>query len=255
LAIVISWPLVGLLLLLYLAFGKQAPKPISELLKPFKNLKLFSAEFSTGEELARSASEAFETYRKQANAEYDRKVDVYDIRRRMADVIEKYLSESLKDVLEILALRCTIHVADALFADTLYQLVDYYPGAGGKGRRKSIRFGIIGKTWRLSETQMSGNVSTKPRDLVLDWGMTMEEAAAAGQGRPSFLSALLLHEDDSRVGIFFLDSTKPDAFALRSKIEWDRIINDACRAAGLTKALADLNKELREHAPLVKLYN
>jgi hypothetical protein len=180
---------------------------------------------------------------------------VYDVKRRMADVIEKHLIKSFNNILDVPGIRCTLHVPDVLFADTLYQLVDYYPGKGGKGRRKSIRFGIIGKTWRLSESQESGDVSTKKRDLILDWGMTMEEAAAAGQGRPSFVSVLLLDENNTQAGIFFMDSTRPNAFTSPPLLDWDKIINVACETAGLTRALADLNRELREHGPLVKLYN
>ncbi len=255
LAVIISWPFVGLLLLLYLVLGKSAPRPLAELLKPFKNVKLFGAELSLGEELARSAAEAFEAYGKQAGIEYDRKVEVYDVKRRMGDVIERHLSKSFNNILDVKGLRCTLHVPDVLFADTLYQLIDYYAGKGGKGRRKSIRFGIIGKTWRLSESQVSGNVSTKKRDLILEWGMTMEEAAAAGQGRPSFVSVLLLDENNTQAGIFFMDSTGTNAFTSPPLLDWDKIINVACKTAGLTKALADLNRELREHGPLVKLYN
>jgi hypothetical protein len=56
-------------------------------------------------------------------------------------------------------IRGTIHVPDIIFKEYLYQLTKYYVltenGSrveGSPGRRFSMRFGIIGRAWRLKES-------------------------------------------------------------------------------------------------------
>jgi hypothetical protein len=90
--------------------------------------------------------------------------------------------------LEISTFRCTIHVSDILFADDLYQLLNHYPRSGGSGvgRRFSVRYGIIGRAWRLNQHQGEGDARAESKeDLVRYWGMTQEEAEAISRHRPS----------------------------------------------------------------------
>src|SRR4029077_20924802 len=127
-----------------------------------------------------------------------------DVIDEMRKVIDK--RKPIKD------LRCTLHVPDILFADTLYQLVDYYPRWGGRGRPFSSRFGIIGLCWRSREDQIQGAVPIDPQELVRKWGMTHEEAVASGGGRQSFLALLLSDVSDTHVAILYMDATEKDAF-------------------------------------------
>lgn len=93
--------------------------------------------------------------------------------------------------------RSTIHIQDVLEPESLYQLVEYIyvsePQGHPKtrGRRNSIRFGIIGRAWRLGRSEYDATVTTDVAELVKVWGMTQDEAARAGRGRQSFAVVLL----------------------------------------------------------------
>ncbi len=255
-----SWQFIVLLLLVYLALSRGAPQRTRELLRPFRTLKLFGAEVELSEEaakqVAKNADEAIEAYRKQVKWEYDRGIEVHGLAQKLEDVLERYLTPVLGRLGAISGFRCTIHVPDILFDETLYQLLDYYPVGGGRGRTWSLRFGIIGRTWRLGDAEIKGDVPTNSRDLILEWGMTRKEAAAAGQGKRSFACVVLRSEEDTNVGIFYMDATGPDAFGATTEAQ-DRLkmaICRGCKDTGLTNALVKLGEELRSRGPLINIY-
>lgn len=256
------WPLVILIIFLFLWIN---PRRLRELLRPFRSLKMFGAEFvlseKLSEEIGKDAEEAFILYRKQAKREYDRLVDRYDLRQKLESVIQSDVTRVLGSVHNIPGFRCTIHVPDILFKDTIYQLLDYYPTGGRRGRAWSARFGMIGKAWRLRESEIRGSVPTDARKLMLEWGMTSEEAAASGQGRKSFACVVLrdgevMAGEGTAVGIFYMDSTEENAFgsdtATQKRLQ--RVILDGCRKRGLTNDLAKLRQELQSRSPMIKIY-
>lgn len=259
------WPLVILVMFFYLFLSKNAPQRLRHLLKPFRSLKMLGTEFvlseKLSEEIGKDAEEAFELYRKQAKREYDRIVEIYGLREKLESVIQSDVTRVLGNTYKIPGFRCTIHVPDILFRETLYQLLDYYPSGGGRGRAWSVRFGIIGRAWRFGESETQGNVPTDAHKLILEWGMTREEAVASGQGRKSF-ACVVLRDDEvmggggNSVGIFYMDSTQENAFgddtAARNRLH--RVILDGCRKRGLTSDLAKLRKELQSRSPLIKIY-
>ena len=193
------WPIIFFFIFFYLLFKKDVPRRLRNLLKTFKSIKMFGSEFTLNEELSdeigKDAEEAFEYYRKQVNREYDRFVEMYDIRQKLESVIKSKevisaLGKNIKDfkgIKDIPGFRCTIHVPDILFRDTIYQLLDYYPSGRGVSRTWSARFGIIGRAWRLRKSQTQGNVPTENNELIVEWGMTQEEADKSGKGRKSFV--------------------------------------------------------------------
>lgn len=256
------WPLIILIVFSYLFFSGDAPRRLRRLLKPFKSLKIFGAEFVLSEELSeeikKDAEGAFELYRKQANREYDRLVEIYDLRQKLEDVLHSEVTQVLgRNIRDIQGFRCTIHVPDILFKETLYQLLDYYPRGGGRGRVWSIRFGIIGRTWRLKIPQSEGSIPTEAQKLIVEWGMTKEEAEASGQGRQSFTCVVLRDEEKTPVGIFYMDSTIKDAFGADNKETRDKLekaIENGCKKNGLTKGLTDIKKELKSRSPLISIY-
>ena len=71
LTLLISWPFIALIVLLYLAFAKKAPDRIGELFKPLRSFELFGTKFVLNEKAGSTAQEAFATYQKQATKEYD----------------------------------------------------------------------------------------------------------------------------------------------------------------------------------------
>jgi hypothetical protein len=132
-------------------------------------------------------------------------------------------------------------VQDLLFADALYQLLDYYPYQGsGRGRSFSSRSGIIGKAWRLGKSQYAEVVPVEEGKLILDWGMTRAEADNAGHGRQSF-ACVVLGSADEKLGLVFFDSPSPKAFGENkdSKL-WTDLEASITKGAAETGLIVDL---------------
>ena len=121
-------------------------------------------------------------------------------------------------------LRVTVHIFDAVFADHLYQLSNYYycensnifwQSDKGAGRRFSIRYGIIGLAARTEKSQAVGNAfrDTEAREaLIENWSMLPEQAAAAGK-KPSCLALVLRSpESNEMVGILYADAEEENFF-------------------------------------------
>jgi len=258
LRILVSWPVVLTLLILYLALSRFAPYKLARILKPFRSLKLFGTEFVLSEEVGTDAEQAIEIYRKKVKRQFDTLAETYDIRAKLEDVIDQ-VRKVIDRRKPIKDLRVTLHVPDILFADTLYQLVDYYPRGGGRGRTFSSRFGIIGLCWRARENQIQGAVPTDSQDLVRQWGMTHEEAVASGGGRQSFLALLLRDESDTVVAILYMDSTEKDAFGadsgdgyFREKLK--QTVASASKSKGLTVCLEKTRDALKDRRPAIRIH-
>jgi hypothetical protein len=252
LQVLLTWPVVVLVLVIFLATSHTAAARIAGLFLPLKSVKVFGAELVFTPEAKVSADEVLDSYKKQVKTEFDRRVDVLRLWDKMERVVDSLKSFELKAK----EFRCTIHVPDVLFQDTLYQLVDYYPKGGGRGRRWSQRFGMIGLAWRSCEDQVEGNVSTDPDDLLRHWGMKKHEATAAGTGRPSFACVVLTDESSTPVGLFYLDSEQKQTFGTDAKFNpVVRRVKSESQRTGLAKDLADLGKELRRWGPVIRLYD
>ena len=271
LLISLIWPIFILIIFLYIFYSKKGYQYLINLLKSFKSIKMFGTEFVLSEKLSEEvgvdAEKAFELYRKQTKREYNRFVEIYGLRQKVENVIEsnkvsKALdNEDKKKITEIPDFRCTIHVPDILFRETLYQLIDYYPGGGGRGRTWSVRFGIIGRVWRSGNSETQGNVPKDREKLISRWGMTKEEALKFGQGRRSFACVVLKHNESETavgipVGIFYLDSTKENAFGSDEENfpKLHQAILEESKNCGLTNDLDKLRKELLNRSPLIKIY-
>lgn len=258
------WPVVVLIIVLFLMFSRNGSRRISEIFRGFKSVKMFGAEFVLTEEgrqqVTQSAREAFHTYRSQAKAEYDRLVGVNNIRGKLEQVISSVEVKSngeLIKIKEIEDIRFTIHVPDAIFAETMYQLLDYYPRGGGRGRTWSIRYGILGKAWRSGESFTVETVPTTEEELIRDWGMTKEEATAAGQGRKSFSCVILYNEENTAVGAFYMDVLKEKAFGAMECSELDQFHKNiilACEKSGLIAGLDNISRELLARGPRINIY-
>ena len=259
----LAWPLLALAIFWYLIKSRSAPYKIAELLSPFKSVKLFGTEFVLSEETKERVEETFERYRTQVVREYDAWVQKKTIEERLKVVMPEVirLINEARGKLNppkghLGAYRCTIHVPDLLFAETFYQLLDYYPGRPGgetRGRIRSIRFGIIGKAWRLGESQVVGTVPTNTVDSVSNWGMTTEEAAVAAQDRQSFLCVLLRHQKVG-VGLLYMDAKEAHEFGEDNKKDLLDAIEKICGDDGLTEALGAIDNDLRGRGPLIRIY-
>jgi len=115
--------------------------------------------------------------------------------------------------------RFTIHVKDSIFENHVYQLVDYYLPlndsiAVGKGRRFSVRYGIIGLCWRTRKSHATASAfvgsATAINDLKEKWSMTDAEADSA-KSKPSCLAIALNGDNPStQLGIIYADAVIPN---------------------------------------------
>ena len=261
----ITWPIVALIALLAILRSQRALAWLLPVFGRFQSLKLGTFEVQLSEEgakqLSLSAQEAFAQYRAKADKEFERQIRLTHLRDRLEQVVQATEipdpSGTSRRLLSIPEFRCTIHVADILFTDNLYQLVDYYPRTQGRtaGRRFSARYGIIGQAWRLNEHQGRGDARAQSeRELVEHWGMTREEAEAMSRHRPSYICVVLRDQGTIRLGVLFMDAKDKFAFgddaqamALAGEIE------KLCNQQALTDALASVVKELGKYDASVQI--
>lgn len=261
------WPLVVLVLVIYFTISRASLWRLLSFFRIFKSVKLpGGAEFTLSEEAAKevtkTAEEAFKSYRDKVNAEYDHLARNHQIWEKLEGVFTEVrpFIRGINPPQPEIQLRCTVQVDDVLFAETLYQLVDYYPRgdpqAGVRGRRWSTRFGIIGRAWRLGQHQAEGEVPTDPDQLIRSWGMTREEALRAGHGRQSFACIVLWDKEGTAVGMLYLDAVTRNAFgasdAIRQQL-YTKIV-DACGQRGLPDAIAKIVRTLRTTSPSIHTY-
>src|SRR5262249_37946381 len=153
-----AWPIVTAGALIYLVRAKSAPSRLLEFVSLFDSFKLFGTEFVFNKEAKDRAEIVFARYRAQVGIKCDEYVKAQAIESKLATIAERVMDKNF-DLRQAGDLRWTIHIPDILFDETLYQLVDYYPSDQrkfAKGRTWSIRFGIIGLTWRTGVTQVRG---------------------------------------------------------------------------------------------------
>lgn len=253
--LVFPWPIIILLCLLYLFASISAPSRVRLLLGSFQSFKLFGQEFVMNREGGRSAETAIAYYRAQVRDELDLWSNRLKIPTKCERIFEKCVATLIPNYKD-LNIRCTVHIPDLLFKDSLYQLVDYYPrqAEGGHGRAFSTRFGMIGKSWRIGESQHEGSVPTEPKRLILEWGMNNQEAHLAASGRQSF-ACILLTSSGTGLGIFYLDSSATHAF---DEGVWEKLrdgITAAAQSEGLTKALEKINTKVIAASPQVSIYS
>lgn len=148
-------------------------------------------------------------------------------------------------------LRATLHVPDPLFLNVLTQYLNYSGSSGGgQGRTFTTRFGIIGRAWRLKEDLVEGSVTLDNNRLITDWGMTLEETkTGAGRGRQSF-AAILLKDETTTVGVFYVDAKTENAFAVPGFAELAR---GACRDEGLTGVASRFFHQVTSRGPRVRV--
>ena len=141
------------------------------------------------------------------------------IRRRLAaDVRTAGLQEAFATLIDSApglankrGFRATIHIPDPLYANQLYQLLNYHPRGGGAGRAFSTRSGIIGMAWRNRESDKWRQGGRDKKELIRMWGMTPEEAAerVSSDSEKVFLAIPLFDKSCAvPIGVFYFDADK-----------------------------------------------
>ncbi len=261
----ITWQVTAILIVLFIVMSKTARTTLSGLTSRFRTIKAFGAEVEFSEEGARQLSltidETFEEYKSQAYSEFRRQSEANKIRTTLESVLKNQEKLVIKgktnptlrsEIFSRIAsekIRCTIHVPDLLFADMLYQLIDYYPRGSGAGRRFSVRYGIIGRTWRTAESTGQGKTFNTEGDLVENWGMTEEEAvnAVGSAAKHSLLCALLTEDNGDNLAVIFVDAPGENVFGDDDQAkELAGQLAKICQTLGLTKKLSEMLYEIRK---------
>ena len=174
------------------------PHRLRRLFEPFTSLKLFGQEvvLNNAAEFTSTAEATFLRYRAETQTKYSALVTSLNVAGLHKELVEKHLGPAIGGLSNAAGLRSTIHVVDILFAESYFQLLPYIPAGGGDGRSWSIRYGIVGRTWRHMQPYGEGNLKMSEADLIDQWGMTIEEASKAKSTRPSLIAIPLV--DDAR---------------------------------------------------------
>ncbi len=118
-----------------------------------------------------------------------------------------------------------------------------------------MRFGIIGRAWRLKESVGKGDaVSGNPRrKLIEEWGMFEEEAMSGSHARPAYLCVILRSQDDIQ-GLLFIDSETLNAFGTDPVAQQvaDALANHST-CVSLAAAVAETMKPLRLAGPFLEV--
>ena len=84
------------------------------------------------------------------------------------------------------------------------------------GRRFSVRYGIIGKAWRLQASQYFPSVDNNEKSLLREWGFTQDEITpnVAGANPKGSLIAFSINDVGNAppLGIIYLEASGPDKF-------------------------------------------
>lgn len=191
--------------------------------------------------------------RTRLKREYDRLARKNSVPQLVQKLVDEAVRPHLVNGPEF---RCTVHVPDALYGDYLYQLVDYYPHGGGRGRSFSSRVGLIGRVWRGGTSMAHAGEVTEPL-LISEWGMTAGEAAKSrASGKRSFLCVLLSQpESVNQVGVLYFDSPIEAAFGATGEARDALLgsIQNEARTHALINCLATIKDEMSPKSPEIDL--
>lgn len=253
----VTWPFAAITFAM-LFFWRDGHNIFFSFLGRATKFKFAQMEIELSEEGAKNlqtnARRVFTEFKKLADAEFQRQLNQYNVRHCLRNTLKNVnitVEGRPKKLMDVKDVRCTIHVRDIMFTDNLLQLIDYYPGGGGGAmRRFSIRYGAIGRTWRMeSHFGMSFSEEITPEQLVKKWGMTQNESEKVSRGGASYLCVLLTNNDKVPIAVLYLDSKTPKAFGTDEEAQKScDILEVAARNNGLSKALEDVTNELKKYA-------
>jgi hypothetical protein len=243
-------------LLIALLFSDKAAGRLESILDRVHSLKVFGAEVVLNRQGGERIEGGLGKLRERAVSVFDKFVLSHHIDEKHKLLVNNYVKPLLANF-ESLEIRSTIHVQDVIFADGLYQLIDYFPAQGdGHGRVFSSRSGIIGKAWRLGKSEYAPSVPTDTEKLILEWGMTPEQALDAGHRRKSF-GCVILGSLGDLLGILYFDSPKENAFG-QDQEQWEKIEEAAMKGAqetGLISDLRQMNRDIIRPSAFVQIFS
>jgi hypothetical protein len=245
----LAWPVAVVVLVIILTTqrGRLLLRPILRRVRALNFPGGWGIELSedAAAETKADVEGAIKTYAPALDSEFERLAHTEGIFSRLETTVRTVLKEHERDAQDF---RATVHVEDALVRNALYQLVDYWPSGKGAGRRFSVRFGILGRAWRLGRSLYAADVPLGEDALIEEWGMTRAQARTAAAGKRSFVCIVLQH-DGQRVGILFMDAKPVNAF---EKGVEDRFDTDAATQE-LGAALGRVRRAIGNKGPGIRL--
>jgi hypothetical protein len=241
----IAWPFVALIAL-FLLFWSAAGRA---LLSGLRQVKFGQVQLELNGANASEVKTTLEEVFRQNRAEVERAFKSESHVRQVAERRNAVARGVVKRVASSDDFRCTVYVPDVLFDDALYCLLDYWPKGAASGKAYSVRYGIIGRAWRLQTSQAERVVAGDRDKLMREWGMTDQEAAGHTESR-SFLAVLLARTDApyNPVGILFAEGP-PQTF---HESQLAAIASDT-ETRQLADAVAEVVREMRKRGPQLRV--
>lgn len=209
--LIIALTIIGALLLFVLS--DRVENRLQNIFRGADRVDLFGVEISFTSEAKEKADEVFDRFREKRDEILDHSAKARNIKQKLDNLMEGEVSNKLQELNREDGppqVRATIHVEDILFADSLYQLVDYYgenEGRKTRGRTFTIRYGIIGRAWRFQESLSAGEMGSNQEQLILKYGLKPDEASrSSGSPKKTFIAHVIKNEGDRKLGILFIDS-------------------------------------------------
>jgi hypothetical protein len=262
---IFDWPLIVIYLIITLVYFNFNLKDIQSIFGKVKSVNIFGNEIAFSEEVKINTELSIKQYRNQIKETFSyqiQKEQLNDKLRYFVDEVRTYLAvkNDLRDKSNV-NLRCTIHIQDILFNETLYQLLDYYPiSTGGSGRIKSIRFGIIGLAWRTEESKILGWVDNNKDQLIKDWGLDISETTSDSKTK-SFAAITIKSEEGTRLGVIYFDSKQENLFGDQTKPiaqdkadEFEAFVKNRCSEKSILKSLTNIQNSLSDKFLQIRIY-
>ncbi len=237
----LAWPLVVLILCGLLLLSKRGRELLEKLARRITSIKggPIAIELSPerSEEVKRNLKDTLESFRHPIIQQFDRWVNVEHVN----DLLGKVCTEVVQPALaEGQSFQATIYVKDVLAKDLLYRLVDYYPNGDGRGKVYSVRFGIIGRSWRLQES-LCEEVSAEARELITTWGMKWEETVQRAGDAKTFACVMLKNASETtEIGLLFVASEMSGHFDVKQWEDTEQVRALAVAVDNVTRKLAEV---------------
>ena len=110
-------------------------------------------------------------------------------------------------------------LGDELVQATGYVGKDLTAESSGVGRRFSVRYGIIGMSWRMQHSLYNPNVTNNCNDLVRSWGFTNVESSHIGGGNAALIAFAVRSDTPNAdpLGIIYLEAYQSEVFGADKK--------------------------------------
>lgn len=256
---VLAWPVAVVAILAVVAATPGGRRLVGALAGRVSKVSAFGVDVQLTAQAAIEAKATIEgtfaEYGAKVRVEFNRQVAIHSLDARHRTLVKDFLWDSLSEEVRK-DFRCTIHVPDVLFAEAVYQLLDYFPRGAGSGRTFSDRFGIVGACVRAEADQYRPKVPTDAAKLIVDWGMTSQEAAAAGQERQSFACFVIRRDAHAPLlGVLYMDTSVSNAFGATENVPMIRAsVEQGVAQTHLADALDEVGRTMRDRGPALKLF-